>query len=336
MPDGILADLDDDVVAGLECLFDLATGTAESGGLPVHLTGVEHAVAAAADVDERRLHGGQHVLHDAEIDVADQRCRRRGRDEVLDQHAVLEHRDLGVAGALVRRFGADLVAHHHDAFDGLAAGQELGLAQDRRAAPSCVAAVPAALPLGLQPGGPADALNLVVDGLGRLLARRALVHDRVRRIVRRCGLVPVACAGLAAPAPAATSVATLAGPVLVVGALFIRVVVRVALVGGFVVVAVIVGRVVGVLLTTATSSATAPSPTPTGSCGTVARLIVGVARLIVGVIIVVVFVVIVVFDRDHDGRCGCTERDRLRRDEQRHVRRGLGGGRCRRRLQHQA
>ena len=53
-------------------------------------------------------------------------------DEVLDDDAVLEHRDLGVAGALVRRLGADLVAHHHHPLDGLAAGQELGLAQDRR------------------------------------------------------------------------------------------------------------------------------------------------------------------------------------------------------------
>ena len=77
------------------------------------------------------------------------------RDEVLDDDAVLEHGDLGVAGTLVRRLGADLVAHHHHALDGLAAGQELGLAQDRRTAPAGVAAVAAALTLGLQPGRPA-------------------------------------------------------------------------------------------------------------------------------------------------------------------------------------
>ena len=70
--DRVLADLDDDVVAGLEGLLDLALGAAQSGRLPVHLAGVEHAVAAAADVDEGRLHRGQHVLHDAEIDVAHQ------------------------------------------------------------------------------------------------------------------------------------------------------------------------------------------------------------------------------------------------------------------------
>ena len=80
---------------------------------------------------------------------------------MFDDHAVLEHGDLGVARAFVRRFGADLVAHHHDALDGLAAGQELGLAQDRRPAPAGVTAVAATLPLGLQPGRTADALDLV-------------------------------------------------------------------------------------------------------------------------------------------------------------------------------
>ena len=73
VPDRVLADLDDDVVAGLEGLLDLALRAAEAGGLPVDLAGVQHAVAATADVDERRLHRRQHVLHDAEVDVADQR-----------------------------------------------------------------------------------------------------------------------------------------------------------------------------------------------------------------------------------------------------------------------
>ena len=100
---------------------------------------------------------------------------------MLDEHAVLEHRDLGVAGAFVRRLAAHLVAHHHHALDGLAAGQELGLAQDGRAAPAGVAPVAAALPLGLQPGGPGDALNLVVVLAVR--PRSPLVHDGVGRIV---------------------------------------------------------------------------------------------------------------------------------------------------------
>ena len=74
VPDRVLADLDEDVVAGLSACSILRLGAAEAGGLPVDLAGVEHAVAAAADVDERGLHRRQHVLHDAEVDVADQRC----------------------------------------------------------------------------------------------------------------------------------------------------------------------------------------------------------------------------------------------------------------------
>ena len=88
---------------GLERLLDLAAVAAEPGGLPVDLTGVQHAVAAAADVDERRLHAGQHVLDAAEVDVADHRRGRRRGDEVLDEDAVLEHRDLGQARAGARR-----------------------------------------------------------------------------------------------------------------------------------------------------------------------------------------------------------------------------------------
>ena len=72
MTDGVLADLDHHVVARLERLLDLAVGPTEAGGLPVDLARVEHAVAAAADVDERRLHRGQHILHDAQVDIADQ------------------------------------------------------------------------------------------------------------------------------------------------------------------------------------------------------------------------------------------------------------------------
>ena len=71
---------------------------------------------------------------------------------MLDDDAVFEHRDLGVSRALMRRLGADPVAHHHYSFDGLAAREELGFGQDRRTAPSGVAPVAAPLPLGLQAG----------------------------------------------------------------------------------------------------------------------------------------------------------------------------------------
>ena len=86
------------------------------------------------------------------IDVADHRLGPGLGDEVLDQDAVLEQRDLGQVAPLPDR---------HHPLDRLPAGQELGLGQDLRAAAGRVPGVPPALPLGLQPGGPADALDLV-------------------------------------------------------------------------------------------------------------------------------------------------------------------------------
>src|ERR1700727_3692970 len=112
---------------------------------------------------------------------------------MLDDDSVFEDRDLGVPGAGVRWLGADPGAHHPAPFDGLAARQELGLGQYRRAAPAGVAPVAAPLPLGLQPRRAADALDLgitravaaaaTVGGAG-LAAARPLMHNGVRRIVR--------------------------------------------------------------------------------------------------------------------------------------------------------
>ena len=181
--DRVLADLDDDIIAGFEGLLDLATCPAESGRLPVDLTGIEHAVATATDVDERGFHRRQHVLHDAEVDIADQRCRRGRGDEVFDDDAVLENRDLGVARTFVRRLGSDFLPNHHDPVDRLPAGQELGLGKDRRAPATGVAAVAATLPLRLQAGGTADALDLAGLTIG-LLSRCALMHHGVGRVVR--------------------------------------------------------------------------------------------------------------------------------------------------------
>ena len=39
-------------------------------GVVLHVAPVEHGVLRRADVDERRLHAGQHVLDPAEVDVA--------------------------------------------------------------------------------------------------------------------------------------------------------------------------------------------------------------------------------------------------------------------------
>ena len=155
VPDGILGDLDEDLVPRLQREFDPARLAAAAGvlrcGIPVDLTGVEHGIAAAPDVDESRLHARQHVLHPAEVDVADERRILHLRNVVLDEHLVLENRDLN---------SVELGADDHHPVDALAPGEEFRLGDDR-AATSGVAAVPAALLLGLEPSGAANLLRLI-------------------------------------------------------------------------------------------------------------------------------------------------------------------------------
>ena len=96
--DRVLRDLHDDHLPVLEHPLDLGLVAALDVGLVERdVAAVEHAVLGRADVDERGLHAGQHVLHPAEVDVAVDRlvARRRGQ-RVLDQAAALEHRDVGV------------------------------------------------------------------------------------------------------------------------------------------------------------------------------------------------------------------------------------------------
>ena len=187
----VLADLHEHGVARFESLLDLARTAVEARRVPVDLTGIEHAVASPADIDERRFHAGQDVLHPADVDVADHRRRRLRGDEVLDEHTVLEHCDLCVVldgrdvlvfvGLREPHVGTAL-AHHHHAVDGLTTREELRLAQDRRTATPRVASVTTALALGLQSRRARDSLHLVA---GALAARLALVDDGVRRIVGR-------------------------------------------------------------------------------------------------------------------------------------------------------
>ena len=214
----------------------------------------------------------------------------------------------------------NLVAHHHHPLDGLAAGQELGLAQDRRAAPAGVTAVTATLPLGLQPGGTADALDLV--GIGSCLARPSgllprgpFVHNGVRRIVGCDGLAVVAGAGLAPPpAPAPTGRAVPAGR-LVVPAVLVGGGVGIAVLGLGASVVVGVGvRLTGALTPAAAATATA-SPPASAVGGPVGLIVVPVP--VVGVLSVFcvavldVVGVLVQHDRAH--------LDGLRCDEQREV-----------------
>src|SRR5690606_38070392 len=152
--DRLLRHLHEHRVAGLQRLLDPARLALEPGRVPVDLARVEDGVAALADVDEGGLHARQHVLHAAEIDVAGHgrlALLRRPGDVVLDEHAVLEDRDLHAPGVL---------ADHHRPLDGLAAGQELGLGDDRPTA-ARVAALAAPLALGLQARGALESRDLV-------------------------------------------------------------------------------------------------------------------------------------------------------------------------------
>ena len=66
-------------------------------GVVLDVAPVEHGVLGRADVDERRLHAGQHVLDPAEVDVAVDLddVVGRARHVVLDERPALEHGDLG-------------------------------------------------------------------------------------------------------------------------------------------------------------------------------------------------------------------------------------------------
>ena len=191
MADGVLRDLHEHPVAGLQCELDaarLVLLAVLGGGVPVDFAGVQHGVAAAADVDEGGLHAGQHVLHATEVHVADERGILVARDVVLHEHAVLQHADLDAPA---------LRPHDHLAVDRLAAREELGLG-DHRTPATGVAPVAAALLLRLEAGGALDLLRLG-DELG--LAGLAHLDDGVGGLVA-CGttLLAAAAAGAAAHA----------------------------------------------------------------------------------------------------------------------------------------
>ena len=78
----VLDDLHDDLLAGLDELGDLraallaaAAAAADVDARDDDLVDVQEAVLVEADVDERRLEAGQHVVDLALVDVADDRAR---------------------------------------------------------------------------------------------------------------------------------------------------------------------------------------------------------------------------------------------------------------------
>ena len=178
MPHRILRDLHEHGLARLQCELDAPRLSFETARVPVDLTGVQDRVATAADVDERGLHAGQHVLHPAEVDVARVRRALRPRDEVFDEDAVFEDGDLGAVLGL---------AYDHDALDRLAAGQELRFGEDRGPATG-FASFAATLLAGFQPGRTADAAHRI-----GVTARLTHADNRVGRVVGR-GRKPITVA----------------------------------------------------------------------------------------------------------------------------------------------
>ena len=184
--DRVLGDLTHDELPVLEHLLDtraLAAGGLDVVGVEVDVVAVEHRVLGRADVDERRLHTGQHILDAADVDVAVDLADIVGRpgDVMLEQHSSLEDRDVGAR--ILRHVDVHLVA------------------ADR-------------LALALTPGP-------LLEGLGVELDRTVFVDqrrlDRARRLRLRspAALVlpaPVLSAFGALAAGAALAGAALAGP----------------------------------------------------------------------------------------------------------------------------
>ena len=88
MADGILGHLHQHLVTRLQGVFYLAGAPVQLGLAPVDFTGIEHAVSALSDVHEGRLHGRQHVLNAAQVDIANERGLGFGGHEVLDQQVI--------------------------------------------------------------------------------------------------------------------------------------------------------------------------------------------------------------------------------------------------------
>ncbi len=145
-------------------------GPSTSSGAVVHLAGVQDAVAASADVDERGLHAGQHVLDAAQVDVPDHRRRALARDVVLHEHILFEDGDLVAVAVL---------GDHHEL---------VGDARRRRLRLAAAATVPPAVRERVAPDPPRRTAggDLLLDLLLRLARGAAASAWRwLRRRSRR-------------------------------------------------------------------------------------------------------------------------------------------------------
>ncbi len=89
----VLHRLDEDVLASLDQILDLARALSSLELRADDLVDVEEAVLLEADLDERGLHPRQDVVDHAEIDVAGDRSAFRPLEVDLGDLIVLEHGD---------------------------------------------------------------------------------------------------------------------------------------------------------------------------------------------------------------------------------------------------
>ena len=209
VPDWVLGDLHEHLVARLQRELDaarlaLALGRILRGRFPVDLARVQHGVAPTSDVDEGSLHARKHVLHLAEVDVADEARLLRLSDIVLDEHAVLENGDLNAAC---------FRSNDHRAVDALTSGEKLRLGDDG-ATTTGVAPIATALLLCLETGRAAHSLRLVAR-LG-LSARCTHLDDGVGRGAAALAVTVLLPGSTACPA---THRGRLVGQVVVVAVL---------------------------------------------------------------------------------------------------------------------
>jgi hypothetical protein len=165
----VLDHLDEHGVARFEGHLDAGLLPAELLAVVVDVAGVQHPVLALTEVDERRLHAGEHVADLAQVDVADEGLLVGTGHVVLDEDRTLHDDDLGLVGVdphqhlLARRVGG----WHHLEVGAARAGPGAGglLAT---ASPPLLAAFRLTLRTGRRLGA---RRLLLLGGLGRLLRR---------------------------------------------------------------------------------------------------------------------------------------------------------------------
>jgi hypothetical protein len=106
-PDRVLHHLDEDRFALGQDLLDRLARLA----VVPDVRHVQEGGARQPDLEERRLHAGQHARHAAHVDVADQAAARAALDEELLHHPGAGHRD---PGFLRRDVDEDFLRHLRD------------------------------------------------------------------------------------------------------------------------------------------------------------------------------------------------------------------------------